>query len=254
MKVKSKLMLCAMALVSSQSLFAHTTFQTPVITEGGSGYDSFYNNLVIGHGCKNGVPGTPNSPVIANTYIWPEFASADVYTSAGIVPNLDPISIINQPKISTMPGTNIFAKGGINWGSDATFTTPVGAYAWNGNLPGSGAKGLVPMAIGYTKIVTTSCAKSVTFEVDVLDVCKITTFAGAKEKFVDVWASKVGSKWESVTATKDLDAAAKYTVTRSKSNKLPANCKPAIGIDYFIKASPEQINNQLKIPDIYPAK
>lgn len=253
MKTKTKLTLCAMALVSSQSLFAHTTLQISSVTEGGSTYTSNYNNLVIGHGCKNGIAGTPNSPVIANTYIWPEFATATVWVD-GSATLIHPTTLINQPKITTMPGTNVFAKNGINWGSDTTFTTPVGAYAWQGNLPGSGAKGFVPLVVGQTHIVPASCAKSVTFEVDVLDVCKITTFAGASEKTVDVWASNVGSKWDAKTAPADLGAAAKYTVKRDLVNNPLPSCTPSGGIDYVIKASAAQIDEQLLIPKIYPKK
>ena len=241
-----------MALVSSQSLLAHTTLLPNSVTEGGSTYTSNYSNLVIGHGCKNGISNTPNSPVIANTYIWPEFKTATVWVNDKVTA-IDPLTLMNQPKITTMPGTNIFAKNGINWGNDTTYSTPVGAYAWQGNLPGSGAKGFVPLVVGQTHIVKTSCAKSVTIEVDVLDVCKITTFAAASTKTVDVWVSDVGSKWAAKTALADIGAAAKYTVNRDlTTNPLP-KCTPAKGTDYVIKASATQIDAQLKISGVYPA-
>lgn len=253
MKVKTQLTLCAMALVSSQNLFAHTTLQVSSITEGGSKYTSNYNNIVIGHGCKNGIAGTPNSPIIANTYIWPELASAIVWVD-GSATTIDPLTLINQPKITPMPGKNIFEKNGLNWGSDKTFTTPVGAYAWQGDLPGSGAKGFVPLSVGETHIVPASCAKSVTFEVNDLDVCKITTFAGASEKYVDVWASNVGSKWDTKTPLDHLGAAAKYKVNRDLLNNPLPSCTPSGGIDYVIKASAAQIDSQLNIPKVYPKK
>ena len=251
MKVKTQLTLCAMALVSSQSLFAHTTLLVKEVEEGGSKYTSNYNNLVIGHGCKNGIAGKPNSPIVANTYIWPEFKTATVWANDKLTAKI-PTDLMNQPKITTMPGTNVFAKNGINWGGDTTFTALVGAYAWQGNLPGSGAKGFVPLVVGQTHIVPASCAKSVTIEVDVLDVCNITTFAAASTKTVDVWISDVNSKWAAKTALADIGAAAKYTVNRVlKSNPLP-KCSPAQGTDYVIKASAAQIDAQLKIPGIYP--
>ena len=253
MKVKTQLTLCAMALVSSQSLFAHTTFQVSSVEEGGSKYTSNYNNLVIGHGCKNGIAGKPNSPIVANTYIWPEFKTATVWANGKLTAKI-PTDLMNQPKITTMPGTNVFAKNGINWGDDTTFTAPVGAYAWQGNLPGSGAKGFVPLVVGETHIVPASCAKSVTIEVDVLDVCNITTFNAASEKTVDVWASQVGSKWDAKTATADLGAAAKYKVNRDLLNNPLPSCTPSGGIDYVIKASAAQIDSQLNIPKVYPKK
>ena len=252
MKIKTQLTLGAIALVSSQSLFAHTTLQVSSVEEGGSKYTSNYNNLVIGHGCKNGIAGKPNSPIVANTYIWPEFKTATVWANGKLTAKI-PTDLMNQPKITTMPGTNVFAKNGINWGDDTTFTALVGAYAWQGNLPGSGAKGFVPLVVGETHIVPASCAKSVTIEVDVLDVCNITTFANASTKTVDVWISDVGSKWDANTALADIGAAAKYTVNRVlKSNPLPKNCSPAKGTDYVIKATAAQIDAQLKIPGIYP--
>jgi hypothetical protein len=254
MNIKTKFTLCAIALVSSQNLFAHTTLQVSSVTEGGSTYTSNYNNLVIGHGCKNGVKDTPNSPIVANTYIWPEFATASVYVSGSLTPaEIAPTDLINQPKITVMPGTNVFAKNGINWGSNTNFTSPVGAYAWQGNLPGSSAKGFVPLSVGQTHIVPASCAKSVTIEVDVLDVCNITTFKAASEKTVDVWASQVGSKWEAKTPTDHLGDAATYKVNRDlPNNPLAPAC--GAGIDYTIKASAEQIDSQLNIPKVYPKK
>jgi hypothetical protein len=252
----AQLTVSAIVLASSQNLFAHSVFQTNTVVEGGSQYSSVYNNLVIGHGCEN-PQGGANLPVIGNTFAFPD-QNATVWTKAGTLTLLGLDEIASIPGFTRIPSRDVWEKGGTNWGPEpSTLLTGVGSHSYQGSLPGTSTKGLIPFSMGPVVINSDSCAKSVTFEVAVIDVCKVTTLAAMTKYTANIWASGgVVPEFDAINppGSHHYNAAAKYTVTRSTdipSHNL-ANTPCGAGIDYIVKATKAQLYRDLKIPGFFP--
>ena len=128
-----------------------------------------------------------------------------------------------------------------------------------GSLPGT-YKGLNPFVTNAVAITPTSCAKSVTFELVIADVCQLTNISGFNNKTLNVWIDPVGSNYDGTPNTNDGYASpATLTVVRNTTgtpatltsaavaaNPLPASCGGA-GVDVLATPSANQINNDLPV-------
>ena len=245
-------------LASGQGVLAHSTLEISEIPEGGGTYTKYYNNIVVGHGC--GV-----NPIIASSFVFPD-DTGEVWANGALTGTiLSDISTSGSPTITRVPSRDVFAFGQVNLG-DPTLTNPVGSQSWydssisagttpqNGNgLAAKYTAGLIPFAAGKVNINPTSCAKSITFEVAIIDICSVTSLeAAVGGTTVNGWLpTTTPEAW--ITALHKVNdyAPATYKVTRLKTNKMPKKdlsgnaCKG--GIDYKVKPTTTQLTRDLPI-------
>jgi hypothetical protein len=262
--------LTAGVLAASQGVLAHTTLQTPIATEG----KTVYNNATIGHGCApaSTVPNTPNSPVIANSIIFPDgtdsLVSVDgVFDEKAVVDTY----IYWGGKISHIPSRDVFEKNAIEFGRQGLAGgNAVGSHSWKGDLPGNGVVGLVPIKISGAFLVTgysvidnivvadgeDSCINSVKFQLAIADICKITNESGMDDHTVNLWTpAVVGSRFNGNPANPHhYNSPATFTITRDLTKfPLQPSCA-GIGHDVVVAPSADQINHDLPIPGVWPKK
>ena len=250
-----QLTVSAIVLASSQNILAHTRMEYSTVVEN----TKSYNAMVTGHGCK-ALSGSAKLPVIATNYVFPDGTDSTVWV--GLVKKTDLVTddVISWGGLfSFIPSREVYNKNGINWGRDATHGDPVGGYQWDGSLGGDKYLGLNTFRMSAAVIPADSCAKSVTFQVAAIDVCKITTLAAATENTLNVWAPAVGSVWDHAgsAGTADYNSPATYKITRdTDTNPIPVRngllqtC--GAGFDYIVKPSAVQLNHDLPIPGVYP--
>jgi hypothetical protein len=252
-------------LASGQDVFAHTRLTVAKVLEGA---DKIYNNIGIGHGCGE-------NPVIANSFAFPD-ETGIVYAN-NLATGLDPINIATTgaPVITRIPSRDVFAFGQLSLGDPALngktpteASNPVGSQSWynstvstdpvqnaiNGNgVPPHGNKGLVPIQISGVIIDPKSCAKSIKYEVAVMDVCIPTPLNSViPGSTANGWIpASGGNNWLATSKEDPAPSPATYTVTRDPKNKIPRKngdgtlCKK--GIDYVVKPTQTQLNRDLPI-------
>jgi hypothetical protein len=254
--------LTAGVLAASQGVLAHTRLQTPIAVEG----TKVFNNAVIGHGCApaSTVPGTPKSPVIANSMVFPD-GTDSIISIGGVVQTgaiVDDYIGWGGTLIAHVPSKDVFEKSVIEYGR-AGFAahSPVGSHSWKGELPGDDNTGLVPFKTGGTFIKADSCANSVTFRLAIADVCKITHLSGVNDDHnVNLWMPAVGSKFDGPTTAHGYNSPATFKITRNLvDNPLPATDANGVacaagGVDVVVDPSIDQIEHDLPIPGIWPKK
>jgi hypothetical protein len=249
--------LTAGALVASQSVLAHTRLQTSTTVEG----TTVYNNATIGHGCAVAVgspAGTPRSPVIANSMIFPDGTDSTVSIGGAVVDG----AIVDDyiawgGKISHIPSKDVFEKSSIERGrAGLAGANAVGNHSWDGKLNGDNYVGLVPIRISGAFINPDSCANTVTFRVAIADICKITNVAGFSDQTVDLWTPAVGSVFDGV-GLHGYNSPATYKITRNLvTSPLPAtglageDC--GAGVDVVIDPSAAQLDHDMPIPGVWP--
>ena len=231
--------LMASMLAASQSIFADTRLQIPVIPEN----TQVYNALVIEHGCDDLVNGGTGTPVFGQSVVFPDSAANPIITVDGVR--------IAQPLTDFV----------VNWGNsnqkiqsndvfplEAEKTVSgnvVGFWGGNGKLPGTYI-GLNPFVTGAVLIEPTSCAKSVTFVLAIADVCKMTSLGGFNTDTVNLWTPAVGSNYDGNRTNEGFDSPATLTVTRNLTvNPLPPSCRAAV--DVVVKPSASQINRDMPV-------
>lgn len=212
-------------VAANQGAFAHTTLQTPQINEN----TRVYNNAVIGHGCAN------HASVFGTSVVFPDGVDSTI-TVNGVT--------------SAEPLTSFVA----NWGnsvqmiqSDDTFPmqgvkrdalgNAVGFWAGGGPLDHD-LVGLIPFRTNAVLIEPTSCARSVTFEIAIVDVCVLTTLAGFSDETVNLWTPLVGSSYDAAESE-----AAILKVNRTSA--LPAECGE--GVDVVVTPSAAQLNRDMPV-------
>ena len=243
-------------LAASGSVSAHTRLQTNTVVEG----TRVYNNATIGHGCAPAVIGAPESPVIANSIVFPDGTDSTIKDSAGnsLSGTVDDYISWGGSIFAHIPSKDVFSNSVIEYGragfAGRLTQGPVGNHSWNGKLPGNDNVGLVPFRISTPVFPSTSCAKSVTFRVAIADICKVTNVAGMNDLTVNLWTPAVGSKFDGKSGDHGYNSPATYKITRdlTKNPIDEANC--GAGLDVVVDPSAAQLDHDLPIPGVWPSR
>jgi len=212
-------------LAASQSAFGHTALQAPQIGEN----TRSYNNVVIGHGCAN------HTPVFGTSVVFPD--------------GVDSTLTVNG-QASSEPLTTYVA----NWGNsiqkiqsndvfpiEAVKTDPLGNTV--GFWAGAGFLdphliGLIPFRTSPVLIEPTSCARSVTFEIAIVDVCVITPLSGFSDESVNLWTPLVGSNYDAAESEPAI-------LKVNRTSAMPAEC--GAGVDVVVTPSAAQLNRDMPV-------
>lgn len=249
-----KLALCsttAALLTASQAGFAHTRLQTATILEG----TRVYNNVVIGHGCGN-------EPVLGTSVVFPDATAAVTSkpagspssveaTTAGIV--TDWIAGAGEGYMKKVYSKELFSAEGQKTNS---LGNTVGFWTGGGSLlPAKNYVAMIPFKTDAITINPESCAKTVTFEVPIADVCKLTDTNGFNDESVSLWTPAVGSDYDGIglhgenspatlEVVRNIDGTpATQTSAAVEANPLPESC--GAGLDITITPTAEQLNRDM---------
>lgn len=213
---------------------AHTTLETGSMSEG----IRVVNNVQIGHACGAG------TSVLGSSVVFPDGVDSTIL--AGGAPYDGPLSdfVTNwgpniQPLVSRAVFNNVDEKQGSN-GNVVGF--------WAGGGPGipDHMVGYVPFRVNATNINPQSCAVSVRFLVNIVDVCAITSAAQLHDPGVaEFWThNDLGTIYDR-QSTSD-DGVARLTITRNlEDNPLPPNCGAGFTVD--VEATKEQLERDMPI-------
>jgi len=174
--------LAVAALAASQGVIAHTRLETPTVVEG----TKVHNFVVVSHGCSSPSTGGKNAATFGTTVVFPNAISYNPIigvnsNNTGATAGLaGAVYTTNQASsyYSPLAGIGTLLRGGIPW---AAYNNKVDAA---GNKDGFWAGGVamdqsittaidVPFYSAAVTIAKTSCARSVTFELAIADVCNI---------------------------------------------------------------------------------
>jgi hypothetical protein len=220
--------------VLTAAAYAHTTLETSSMSEG----VRVLNNLQIGHACGTG------ASVLGTSVVFPDGADSTILVNGA--PYSGPLTdfVTNwgpniQPLVSREVFNNVDEKNGPN-GNVVGF--------WAGGGPGipNHMVGYVPFRVNATNINPQSCAASVRFYVNIIDVCVITPVAQIHNAGVaEFWThNNLGTVYDRVSATDD--GVARLTITRNTAtNPLPSSC--GAGTTVEVKSSPAQLNRDMPI-------
>lgn len=221
-------------LLASSVCGAHTTLETATMAEG----VRVVNNLQIGHACGAG------TSVIGTSVVFPDGVDSTI-TVAGAAyagPLSDFVSNWGpniQPLVSRAVFNNVDEKNGPTG-------NVVGFWAGGGAGIPNHMVGYVPFRVNATNIVPQSCAVSVRFYVNVVDVCQITSGADLHADGVaEFWThNNLGTIYDRQSAADD--GVARLTITRNTtSNPLPASC--GAGTTVEVKPSKAQLERDMPI-------
>ena len=165
--------LCSLAaLAASQGAVAHTRLETPTVVEG----TRVHNQVVISHGCP---PAAARRPTFGTTVVFPNAVSytpiIGVDSGAGKVYTTTAASAYYSP----LSGIGAYIRGGGPWDLannkiDAKGNKD-GFWAGGKSYDQSVSSAVdVPFYSAAVSIVASSCARSVTFELAIADICDVT--------------------------------------------------------------------------------
>lgn len=261
-----KLAMCsltaAVLAAASQSAFAHTRLQSPVIVEG----VRVYNNEVIGHGCHNLTTNSNSTPVMGTSTVFPDAtaivtskpvgaAATDPGTPAGDI--TDWIAGAGEGYSKKVYSKDIFSLEGQKFNS---LGNAVGYWTGGGStLPGISYTALIPFKTDAITIKPESCANTVTFVVAIADICEITNLDGFSDETVNLWTPAVGSNYDGAglhgynspatlkVIRNTTGTPATLTTAAVAANPLPASC--GAGVDVTVTPTAEQINRDMPAID-----
>jgi len=271
----------AVMLAASQGAFAHTRLETPTVAEG----TRVHNEVIISHGCppaaaRRATYGTsvvfPNA-VSYTPIIGVDSGSGKVYTTTPAASYYSPLvgigAAINGGSPWTSSNIKVDAKGNKDgfWAGGKPYDQTISTYL------------AVPFFSAAVSIVPASCARSVTFELAIADICDISwTSSVASDEEVLYWSPipnfsgvpgqpfgaptadatrsiPVGPAFSKYDGYKDSahtiagdgwGSPATLKVTRDLTkNPLPTNCtgNGGKGDDVYVYPSAEQINKELPV-------
>jgi len=220
--------------VLAVSAYAHTTLETSTVPEG----VRVLNNLQIGHACGTG------TSVLGTSVVFPDGSDSTILvngapyagTLADFITNWGPNI---QPLVSREVFNIVDEKNAAN-GNVVGF--------WAGGGPGipNHMVGYVPFRVNATNINPQSCAVSVRFYVNIVDVCALTSAAQLHDAGVaEFWThNSLGTIYDRQSPTDD--GPARLTVSRdTATNPLPSGCGAGSTVD--VKASAAQITRDMPI-------
>ncbi len=221
---------------------AHTRFETGTIGEG----VRVMNNVVIGHPC-----GT--TPVIGTSVVFPDGTDSTILVDGQ--PQGGSLSdFVSNWGDNIRPLLSRAAFDHVQPKQDAAGKV-VGFWAAGGPGMPEGMVAYVPFRLNAVNITANSCAKSVTFEVSIVDICKITNPNGFQvEGVVGLWThNDLGTIFDSNI---DNGPAPLKIMRNLAANPLPGSCGE--GVDVTVKSSAAQINRDMPIvyerKQIWPSK
>jgi len=212
-------------VAASQGAVAHTTLQTPQIDEN----TRVYNNAVIGHGCAN------ETPVFGTSVVFPDGVDSTITVNGAA--SAEPLTafVANWGNsVQKIQSNDPFPMEGVKTDS---LGNVVGFWAGGGELEHD-LIGLIPFRTNAVLIEPTSCARSVTFEIAIVDVCVLTTLSGFSDATVNRWTPLVGSNYDAAESE-----AAILKVNRTSA--LPGQCGE--GVDVVVTPSAAQLNRDMPV-------
>ncbi len=233
-------------LGAAQGVLAHTTFETATMSEG----VRVLNNVQIGHACG------ATKRVIATSVVFADGKDSTItvggqpYTGA-----LTDFVTAWGPNIQPLYSRAVFDE--VKEKNDAAGNV-VGFWAGGGPGMPNDMVAYVPFRVNATSIKPTSCAISVRFRANIVDICEITTAANMKldngsGPAAEFWTmAGLGTAYDSPTT-----GAASLTITRNlTTNPLPAACGSGVAVE--VAPSAAQINRDMPIVfngvQVWPAR
>lgn len=234
--------LTMMLLGAGQEVSAHSRFEIGTVSEG----VRVTNNVVIGHIC-----GT--NPVIGTSVVFPDGVDSTLLVDGQ--PQGNPLTdFVSNWSDSVRPLLSRAAFDRVQPKRDAAKKV-VGFWAAGGPGLQESMVAYVPFRLSAVNIVQSSCAKSVTFEVSIIDICQITAPSGFQTAgVVGLWTpNDLGTVYDASVA----GGPAPLKITRNlTTNPLPESCGE--GLDITVKTSAAQMNRDMPIVydgrQIWPAK
>jgi hypothetical protein len=215
-----------MAIVAaSQGALAHTTLQTPQIDEN----TRVYNNAVIGHGCAN------DAPVLGTSIVFPDGVDSTITVNGNATS--DPLTavVVNWGNsVQMIQSNDTFPMRGVKTDS---LGNVVGFWAGGGELDHD-LIGLIPFRTNPVLIEPTSCARSVTFEIAIVDVCVLTPVSGFSDEAVNLWTPLVGSNFDGAESEPAI-------LKVNRVSALPAGCGE--GVDVVVTPSAAQLDRDMPV-------
>jgi len=228
---KSLVLLGAFACINAA--LAHTTLETPTMSEG----VRVLNNVQIGHACGNG------TSVIGTSVVFPDGADSTLLVNnVAYTGKLSDFITAWGPNIQPLVNRAVFTD--VDEKNDALGNV-VGLWAGGGKGMPNHMVGYVPFRVNPTSINPLSCATSVRFQVSIVDICEITTPARLHEPGVaEFWTSNT---LKTVYDNSTTDDSARLTITRNlTTNPLPASCG-GTGTTVDVRISPAQLQRDMPI-------
>ncbi|MES3007269.1 MAG: hypothetical protein V4751_05810 [Pseudomonadota bacterium] len=203
-----------------QVALAHTTLETSTMSEG----VRVVNNVQIGHACS------ASKRVIATSVVFPD--GVDSIITAGGQAHTGPLTdFVSNWGPNIQP---LFTRAAFDEVDEKNGPTGNVVGLWAGGGPGmpNHMVAYVPFRVNATNIVPTSCATSVRFTVNIVDICNITKTAdlhveGPDGPSAEFWTQAgLGTPYDAPTA-----GAASLTITRNQAtNPLPTSCGTGVAV------------------------
>lgn len=239
---RTLMLLAAIGLSGSwQSAAAHTRLKTPVIKENAANHGSNYNDVVIGHGCQNTSDGASTISTMGTVVVFPDGKDSVITVNDAVHagPLTDFVSNWGSP-VTIVQDSSIFSHQEYIQDSSGN---KLGFWTGGGNKLKAGYRGVFPFTTAGVIIEPTSCAKSVTFVVSIVDICEITGPDRFSNATVQMWTPAVGSIYDG-EGLHGYNSPATLKVERSIA-PLPSSCGE--GVDVVVKPSATQLNRDLRI-------
>lgn len=220
--------------ILTAAAYAHTTLETSSMSEG----VRVLNNLQIGHACG------PGTSVLGSSVVFPDGSDSTILVNGA--PYNGPLTdfVSNwAPNIQPLVSREVFNTVDEKNGPSGNV---VGFWAGGGLGIPNHMVGYVPFRVNATNINPASCAVSVRFYVNIVDVCSITPVAQLHDAGVaEFWThNNLGTVYDRKSASDD--GVARLTITRNTaSNPLPASC--GAGSTVEVKASAAQLVRDMPI-------
>ncbi len=215
------------------NVLAHTVLETPQVTE----LKKTTNNIVIGHGCGE-------SPVIGTSVVFPD--GIDSKITVGADPHSGSLSdfVANWGNLfQLLQNRSVFSEQDEKTDGNSNV---VGFWSGGGRGLAANLNAYIPFTISAAFIETGSCARSVRFDVAIVDVCKITPITEFSDDAVSLWTPAVGSKYDGAPGGHAYNSPAFLTINRDLTNNpLPDTCGE--GVDVFVRPSAAQIDRDMPI-------
>ena len=206
----------ALLSVSSAAL-AHTTFETSSMAEG----VRVLNNVQIGHACS------ATASVVATSVVFPDGKDSSIIVGSSVYSGPLTDFVTNWgPNIQPL-----FTRAVFDETREINDSTGNVVGFWAGGGPGmpNNMVAYVPFRVNATNIVPTSCAVSVRFRANIIDICNLSKASAIHaEGNAHFWTmANLGTPYDA-----DSTAAASLTITRNLvTNPLPANCGNGLAVE-----------------------
>lgn len=219
--VHSPSIAAVIALLSASSALAHTTFETSSMVEG----VRVLNNVQIGHACG------ASKRVVATSVVFPDGVDSSIVIGG------TPYSGVLSDFVSNW-GPNIqplYTRAAFDEVDEKTDAKGNVVGFWAGGGPGmpNHMVAYVPFRVNATNIVSTSCATSVRFRANIVDICEITKEVDLHAEGPDggnahFWTlDNLGTPFDAAS-----NSAASLTITRNlTSNPLPSSCGTGFAVE-----------------------